>query len=114
MIRFLQQDNRVTKLILRRLHRLRHDRMVITWFRVSCDNRRRGDAAVYATVRSPGLLGTLRRRQQDDHARIRCSGWRSSSCSSSGFLPQYLPYLLSSAMAQAGSAGGARDPGARG
>jgi peptidyl-prolyl cis-trans isomerase D len=59
MIRILQQDNRITKIIFAVIISLAVITMVITLVPGIFDNSGTTDATVYATVRQPGLLGRL-------------------------------------------------------
>jgi peptidyl-prolyl cis-trans isomerase D len=57
MIRILQQDNRITKIIFAVIIGFAVVTMVITLVPGIFDNASTGDATVFATVREPGLLG---------------------------------------------------------
>jgi peptidyl-prolyl cis-trans isomerase D len=57
MIRILQQDNRITKIIFAVIIGLAVITMVITLVPGIFDNTTTNDATVYATVREPGILG---------------------------------------------------------
>jgi peptidyl-prolyl cis-trans isomerase D len=59
MIRTLQQDSRLMKIIFAVIIGLAAITMVITLVPGIFDNAATGDTAVYATVREPGLLGRL-------------------------------------------------------
>src|SRR6202789_1449507 len=59
MIRILQQDNRITKIIFAVIIGLAVITMVITLVPGIFDNASTNDAAVFATVREPGFLGRL-------------------------------------------------------
>jgi peptidyl-prolyl cis-trans isomerase D len=59
MIRILQQDNRITKIIFAVIISLAVITMVITLVPGIFDNAATGDAATFATVREPGFWGRL-------------------------------------------------------
>jgi peptidyl-prolyl cis-trans isomerase D len=101
MIRFLQQDNRITKFILVAFVAVVVIGMVIYLVPGIGDNPTTGNTAVYATVRSPGWLG----RFAGDSKTIpteQVQRMAEQELTQRGVPAQYVPMLLSSAMAQSG------------
>src|SRR3978361_1662727 len=101
MIRFLQQDNRITKFILVAFVAVVVIGMVIYLVPGIGDAPTTGNTAVYATVRSPGWFG----RFAGDSKTIpteQVQRMAEQELTQRGVPAQYIPMLLSSAMAQSG------------
>src|ERR1700712_5290264 len=101
MIRFLQQDNRITKFILIAFVAVVVIGMVIYLVPGIGDAPTTGNTAVYATVRSPGWFGRL----AGDSKTIpteQVQRMAEQELTQRGVPAQYIPMLLSSAMAQSG------------
>ena len=101
MIRFLQQDNRITKFILVAFVAVVVIGMVIYLVPGIGDAPTTGNTAVYATVRSPGWFG----RFAGDSKTIpteQVQRMAEQELTQRGVPAQYVPMLLSSAMAQSG------------
>ena len=93
MIRLLQQDNRIMKIIFAVIIGLAAITMVITLVPGIFDNASATDSSVFATVREPGFFGRIDRREHaDQDGRGEPAGRAAAAAAASA--GALMPYLL--------------------